>query len=59
MSKMGTFDYSEFSEFIESFESKADRTAIQKLLNDAMTKAVRIVLADIIENTPERKENGG
>lgn len=59
MGKMGTFDYSEFSEFIERFESKSDRAAIKKLMQDAMTKALRIVLADVIENTPEREKNGG
>ncbi|MHC8464491.1 HK97 gp10 family phage protein [Weissella tructae] len=59
MAKMGTFDYSEFSEFVENFESKSDKKAIQKILNDAMTKALRIVLADVKENTPEREVNGG
>jgi hypothetical protein len=59
MAKMGSFDYSEFSEFIEKFEAKSDKKAIQQILDDAMTKAVRIVLADVIENTPERETNGG
>lgn len=52
MAKAGSFEYGEFSKFVAEFESKSDKKAIQKILDEAMTKAARIVLTQAKENTP-------
>lgn len=58
MANFGTFDYSEFTDFVNSLDDKAQQAEIDKIMKSAMTKAVRMVLAATKESTPVSRVKG-